>query len=68
MSNIKKVTSFTHHITGEGDRLSYTYSEIDVDGNVVKSNERLSCLVMDIDILEHIKEVNKFLQGKIDLI
>lgn len=68
MANIKRVTSYTHHKTGEGDRISYTYSEIDQDGNVVKSNERLSCLVMDDKVLEHVDEVNKFLQAKIDLI
>lgn len=45
--NIKRITSFTHHKTAEGDRLSYTYSEIDPEGNLIKSNERATCIVLD---------------------
>ena len=31
---MKKLTSFTHLITGEGDRVAYTYSEVDEKGNI----------------------------------
>ena len=37
MSNVKKITSFTHHTTGEGSRLSATYSEISEDGTLVRA-------------------------------
>lgn len=65
MDNIKRITSFTHHKTAEGDRLSYTFSEIDPEGNLVKSNERATCIVMDAAVLKQIEEVNKFLQIKL---
>lgn len=63
--NIKIITSFTHHKTAEGDRLSYTFSEIDPEGSLVKSNERATCLVLDQEILKNIGAVNEFLQTKL---
>lgn len=62
---IKKVTSFTHHTTGEGERISYTYSEIDEDGNVTKSNQRASLVVIDDDILSAVNVIGDFLAEKI---
>ncbi len=61
MANIKKITSFTGHETAEGKRLSYTYSEIDENGTLVKSNERATCIVLDEGIKQKIDEINKFL-------
>lgn len=61
MANTKKITSFTAHTTAEGERLSYTYSEIDENGNLVKSNERATCIVLDSVILDSISKINKFL-------
>lgn len=65
MSNIKKVTSFTHHITAEGSRLSATFSEITETGNLVKSNERFNIIVVDKDIQSYIDAINKFLTERI---
>lgn len=65
MSNVKKITSFTHHTTGEGSRLSATYSEISEDGTLVKSNERFDTIVVDEETQAHIDALNKFLQGKV---
>lgn len=63
--NIKRITSFTSHKTAEGDRLSYTYSEIDEKGALIKSNERETCIVLDEEILKKIEEINIFLQKKL---
>ena len=65
MDNIQKITSFTHHTTGEGSRLSATYSEITEDGDLVKSNERFNIIVVDDTIQEHINAINEYLKGKI---
>lgn len=65
MSNIKKITSFTSHKTGEGSRLSATYSEITEDGTLVKSNERFNVIVVDEDIQNCIEQIEDFLQSKI---
>ena len=62
---IMNITSFTHHTTGEGSRLSATYSEITEDGTLVKSNERFNIIVVDDTIQEHINAINEYLKGKI---
>lgn len=65
MSNIKKITSFTHHKTAEGSRLSATYSEITEDGTLIKSNERFNVIVVDESIQNSIDTISNFLSEKI---
>ena len=65
MSNIQKITSFTSHTTGEGTRISATYSEITEGGQLVKSNERFNVIVVDDLIQGHVDALTEFLQGKI---
>lgn len=65
MSNIKKITSFTHHKTAEGSRLSATFSEITEEGAIVKSNERFNVVVVDEEQQAHIDALEVFLHGKI---
>lgn len=65
MANIKKITSLTTHQTGEGTRLSATYSEITEEGQLVKSNERFNVIVVDETVQSHIDALNEFMQGKI---
>ena len=65
MSNIQKITSFTIHKTGEGTRLSATYSEISESGQLVKSNERFNIIVVNDEIQAKVDTLTEFLQGKI---
>lgn len=65
MSNIQKITSITSHKTGEGTRLSATYSEITEGGQLVKSNERFNVIVVDNEVQAHVDALETFLQGKI---
>lgn len=58
---IKKITSFTSHATGEGTRLSATYSIINGEGQIVKSNERFNLVVVDEEIQGMLDKVNIFL-------
>lgn len=61
---IKTITSFTQHTTAEGQRISYTYSEIDDDGNVTKSNVRATCIVVDPTIKQKLADINEFLLNR----
>lgn len=60
-----KITSFTAHQTPEGMRLSFTFSVIDGDGNLVKSNQRHTVIVLDDDINAAIAGINDWLLGKV---
>lgn len=65
--SIKKVTSFTHHVTGEGSRISATYSEISESGEIIRSNVRFNTVVLDTDTetLGHIQALNDYVTSKI---
>lgn len=65
MANIKKITSITSHKTGEGTRLSATYSEITESGQLVKTNERFNVIVVDEEVQGHVDALESFLQEKI---
>lgn len=65
MNNIKKITSFTHHKTAEGSRISATYSEISEDGKLIKSNERFNIVVVDDDLQSHVNAITRNLTSKI---
>ena len=61
---INKITSFTAHQTAEGMRLTFTYSVIDENGNVIKSNVRATTIVLDrdTDVLDSISVINNFIR------
>ena len=59
-----KVTSYTSFMAAEGLRLSYTYSEIDENGNIIKSNVRKDMVVMDEDLNKELNDVFTFLTNR----
>lgn len=61
---MKKITSYTVFQTAEGTRVSYTYSEIDNDGNIIKSNARKNMIVMDEDLNKELNDVFTFLTNR----
>ena len=64
---MKKLTSFTAHVTAEGQRISYTYSEIDDEGNLIRQNVRENFIVIDDGAQEHIDALNAFISRRIDM-
>jgi hypothetical protein len=63
--SMKVITSFTSHKTAEGTRLSATYSEINEQGQIIRSNERFNLVVVDSEIQEAIDLINQFLNDRI---
>lgn len=62
---IKRITSVTTHETAEGTRGSFTYSLINDDGTLLKSNQRATVIILSDEILGHIKAIREFLTEKI---
>lgn len=60
-----RITSFTAHQTAEGMRVTFTYSIIDADGNLVKSNQRATVIVLDDDVNAAINSINEWLLSKV---
>jgi len=61
-----KVTNFTYQIVQEGTRISYTYSELNKDGDIVSSNNKKSFIVTDGEMLTKLKEIKEYLESKIE--
>lgn len=62
---LTKITSFTAHQTAEGMRVTFTYSLIDENGNLVKSNQRATVIVLDEEINTFITNINDWLLSKV---
>lgn len=58
---MKKVTSFTHLITGEGNRIAYTFSELDSIGNLVSQNNKGNFVAVDPELVSHINAINDYI-------
>lgn len=61
---MKVVTSFTHLITGEGNRIAYTFSELDSTGNLVSQNNKGNFVAVDPELVSHINAINDYINKK----
>lgn len=62
---MKKVTSFTHLVTGEGDRIAFTYSEISETGELKSQNNKGNFIVMDEELTAAIQTINSKITEKL---
>lgn len=58
---MKKVTSFTHLITGEGSRIAFTYSEMNESGDLISQNNKGNFVAMDQELSTHINAINDYI-------
>lgn len=69
---INKITSITSHVSGDGQRLSYTYSVIDGDtGQIISDNNRGNIVVLDgIEsnnlVLQSIADIKSYISVKME--
>lgn len=56
---MKKITSFTHLQTGEGDRIVFTFSELSEYGEIVSQNNKAGFVVFDDEIKSAIKVIEE---------
>lgn len=56
---MNKITSITTHQTGEGTRMSITYSVINDNGDIEKSNIRINKIVVNDELQSHINAINE---------
>ena len=63
MANIKQLASFVVLNVNGGDRLTYTYDEIDADsGDVVSSNNKGSFFAVDASLKADIENVRDYIR------
>lgn len=57
---MKVITSVTTHVTAEGTRISFTYSEVNENGDIVTSNERVTKIITDKKMKDHVTALNDY--------
>ena len=63
---MKKITSFTHLVTGEGDRIAYTYSEISELGELVSQNNKGNFIIVDQSVKNAVDLVNQYINQRLE--
>lgn len=63
---MKFLTGFAVVNDRVGDRVTYTYDEVDEQGNVLSSNNRASFIAMDSSLEEQINEIKAFINAKLE--
>ena len=58
----KKITMISKINTGEGERIVYTYSEINNSGEVVNRNLKGNFLILDPEVAGHVDAIRKYIE------
>lgn len=62
---MKKITGFAVVNSDVGKKIAYTYSEIDDNGNIIKSNTKESYVAMDTDVLDAITTIENNINARL---
>ena len=60
MGKLNKLTGIALMTTGEGDRVTYTYSIIDDEGNLISPNNKGNFIALDAELISHIQAIRDF--------
>lgn len=64
--SMKKLTGFAVVNCEVGKKIAYTYTEIDGDGNITKSNVKESFVVVDESLITVINEIEKNINDRLE--
>lgn len=59
---MKKLTSFMNLNTGEGSRISFTFSEVAENGQVFNQNLKGNFLILDPEVSGHVEAIRKYIE------
>lgn len=59
---MKKLTSFMNLNTGEGSRISFTFSEVAENGQVLNQNLKGNFLILDPEVAGHVEAIRKYIE------
>lgn len=63
MARIKQLASFAALNVNGGNRISYTYDEIDADtGDMISQNNKGNFYVVDVDLQKNIEDIRAYIQ------
>lgn len=61
---IIKINNFTYQPTLEGKRVSYTYSELNEQGDIISSNNKRNFIIVDPELETHVEAIIKYLEER----
>ena len=62
---MKKLSGVAIVTTAEGERVSYTYTELDSDGNITSQNNRGSFVALDEGVLDAINTLKNAVNARL---
>lgn len=62
---MKKLSALAIVTTAEGERVSYTYTELDSDGNITSQNNRGSFVALDEEVLAAIAKLKNAVNARL---
>lgn len=62
---MKRLTAIAVVTTAEGERVSYTYTELDADGNAISQNNRASFVALDESLLAAISTIKDSVNARL---
>ena len=62
---MKKLSAVAIVTPAEGERVSYTYAELDSDGNITSQNTRASFVALDDDLLPAIATLKNAVSARL---
>lgn len=63
---MKKITSIALLTTAEGKRISFTYSEINENGDIIAENKRVNKVIVDKNILDLVNDLEEYAQEMLE--
>lgn len=57
---LNRLTGVALITTGEGERVSFTYSTLDSEGNVISANNKGSFIAMSTELQTHIAAIKEY--------
>lgn len=58
------IKAFTILKTAEGKRISYVYTEVDENGDIIKENVNESFVVVNTDLMNNVESIFDFLYNR----
>lgn len=62
---MKKLSGVAVVTTAEGERVSYTYMELDGNGNIISQNNRASFVALDDELLDAISTLKSAVNARL---
>lgn len=58
---LNRLTGVAIITTGEGERISFTYTTLDSEGNIISTNNKSNFIVLDENLQKHVAGIKDYI-------